>query len=144
MLTPNLREAFPHPRFLAFFVAHGGIIVGVTAALPDFVVRVFAWSEVYFVITQAVDLLTGGNYGFLLHKPEAFSLLSLLSDSWPLSPPDAPAGVRLFCSPSPSLRGLRPGGETQNLARGRRRALIARNGRQGMRRRENFRFLCVP
>ena len=26
----------------------------------------------------------GFNYGFLLHKPEAFSILSFLSDSWPL------------------------------------------------------------
>jgi uncharacterized membrane protein YwaF len=36
------------------------------------------------VVTLAVDKLTGFNYGFLLHKPEAFSILSFLSDSWPL------------------------------------------------------------
>jgi uncharacterized membrane protein YwaF len=40
------------------------------------------WSEFYFVVTLIVDLLTGFNYGFLLHKPEAFSILSFLSDSW--------------------------------------------------------------
>ena len=45
------------------------------------VVRAFAWSEVYFVIALAVDLMTGVNYGFLLHKPEAKTLLTFLSDS---------------------------------------------------------------
>ena len=38
----------------------------------------------YFVIVFTADLLTGENYGFLLHKPEAFSLLSFLSDWRPL------------------------------------------------------------
>jgi uncharacterized membrane protein YwaF len=32
-------------------------------------------------VAFTIDLLTGENYGFLLHKPEAASLLSLLSDS---------------------------------------------------------------
>jgi uncharacterized membrane protein YwaF len=36
------------------------------------------------VVTLVVDELTGFNYGFLLHKPEAFSILSFLSDSRPL------------------------------------------------------------
>ena len=48
------------------------------------VLRTFAWTEVYFVIAFTTDLLTGENYGFLLHKPEAASLLSFLSDSRPL------------------------------------------------------------
>ena len=51
---------------------------------PMSIVRVWLWSEFYFVVTLAVDKLTGFNYGFLLHKPEAFSILSFLSDSWPL------------------------------------------------------------
>ena len=48
------------------------------------IVRAFLWSEFYFVVTLITDELTGFNYGFLLHKPEAFSILSFLSDSWPL------------------------------------------------------------
>src|SRR5262249_19242607 len=51
---------------------------------PMSIVRVWLWSELYFVVTLIVDELTGFNYGFLLHKPEAFSILSFLSDSWPL------------------------------------------------------------
>jgi len=48
------------------------------------IVRTFLWSEFYFVVTLIADELTGFNYGFLLHKPEAFSILSFLSDSRPL------------------------------------------------------------
>jgi len=48
------------------------------------IVRVFLWSELYFIITMVADAYTGFNYGFLLHKPEAFSILSFLSDSRPL------------------------------------------------------------
>jgi hypothetical integral membrane protein (TIGR02206 family) len=91
VLTPNLRYGFPDMRFIGFFVAHCGIIVGVLFLMltrrlrpyPFSIVRVFAWSEVYFVSAMIVDQLTQVNYGFLLHKPEAFSLLSYLSDSRP-------------------------------------------------------------
>lgn len=92
VLTPNLRYGFPDMRFIGFFVAHGGIIVGVVFLMlmrklrpyPFSIVRVFAWTELYFVVAMIVDQLTAVNYGFLLHKPEAFSILSFLSDSRPL------------------------------------------------------------
>lgn len=92
VLTPNLRVGFPDPRFINFFVAHSGIIVGVVFLMltrrlrpyPMSVLRAFAWSELYFVVAMIVDHFTGVNYGFLLHKPEAFSLLSFLSDYRPL------------------------------------------------------------
>src|SRR5438094_10410683 len=48
------------------------------------IVLAFLWSEFYFVVTFITDKLTGFNYGFLLHKPEAFSILRFLSDSRPL------------------------------------------------------------
>src|SRR5436853_7525493 len=91
VLTPNLRFGFPDLRFISFFTSHSGIIIGVVFLMltrryrPYFmsIVRVWLWSELYFVITFAVDELTGVNYGFLLHKPEAFSILAFLSDSWP-------------------------------------------------------------
>jgi len=92
VLTPDLRYGFPDWRFISFFISHSGIIVGVIFLMltrqyrpyPMSIVRVWLWSEFYFVVTLAVDKLTGFNYGFLLHKPEAFSILSFLSDSWPL------------------------------------------------------------
>jgi hypothetical integral membrane protein (TIGR02206 family) len=92
VLTPNLRFGFPDFRFISFFVSHGVIIIGVVFLMllhryrpwPMSIVRVFLWTELYFIVTMIADAYTGFNYGFLLHKPEAFSILSLLSDSRPL------------------------------------------------------------
>ncbi len=92
VLTPNLRFGFPDWRFISFFTSHSGIIVGVVFLMltrryrpyPMSIVRTFIWSEFYFVVTLIADELTGFNYGFLLHKPEAFSILNFLSDSRPL------------------------------------------------------------
>jgi hypothetical integral membrane protein (TIGR02206 family) len=92
LLTPNLQFGFPDLRFISFFVAHSGIIVGIVFLMliygfrpsPIGILRTFVWTEVYFVIAFTTDLLTGENYGFLLHKPEAASLLNFLSDWRPL------------------------------------------------------------
>ncbi len=89
LLTPNLQFGFPDLRFISFFVAHSGIIVGIVFLMLVYgfrptsmgLVRTILWTEVYFVVTFTLDLLTGENYGFLLHKPAAASLLSLLSDT---------------------------------------------------------------
>ncbi|MEP6698231.1 MAG: TIGR02206 family membrane protein [Verrucomicrobiota bacterium] len=88
ILTPNLQFGFPDFRFLSFFADHCGIVVGVLFLMlslrfrPDLrsIWRTLIWSEIYLVVTLLVDRLTGVNYGFLLHKPEAFSILSYLSD----------------------------------------------------------------
>lgn len=87
IVTPDLKYAFPDIRFVTFFVAHSGIVVAIAFMMimkkfrPHWmsIVRTFAWSELYFVVTIAVDLLTGENYGYLLHKPAAASLLDALS-----------------------------------------------------------------
>ena len=92
VLTPNLRFGFPDFRFFSFFISHSGIIIGVIFLMltrryrprPMSILRVFAWSEFYFVVTFIADETTGYNYGFLLHKPEAFSILNFLSDWRPL------------------------------------------------------------
>ena len=88
ILTPDLKYAFPDIHFLTFFIAHSGIVVAIAFMMivkrfrPHWfsIVRTFAWSELYFVIAITVDLLTGENYGYLLHKPAAASLLDALSD----------------------------------------------------------------
>lgn len=92
IITPNLRYGFPDLRFISFFVAHSGIIIGLVFLMliygfrptPRGILRTFAWTELYFLVAFPIDLLTGENYGFLLHKPEAASLLSFLSDSRPI------------------------------------------------------------
>src|SRR5947208_10962710 len=70
VLTPNLRFGFPDWRFISFFTSHCGIIVGVVFLMltrryrpyPLSIVRVWLWSEFYFVVTVIVDELTGVNY----------------------------------------------------------------------------------
>ena len=92
LITPNLRFGFPDLRFISFFVAHSGIIIGIVFLMLIYgfrprgigILRTFGWTEIYFVVAFSVDIVTGENYGFLLHKPEAASLLNLLSDSRPL------------------------------------------------------------
>jgi hypothetical integral membrane protein (TIGR02206 family) len=92
VLTPNLAYGFPDFRFFSFFISHCGIIIGVTFLMlmhhlrpwPFSIVRVFLWSELYFLVTLVADEFTGFNYGFLLHKPEAKTLLNILSDYRPL------------------------------------------------------------
>ena len=87
IITPDLKYAFPDVHFLTFFIAHSGIVVAIAFMMivkrfrPHWIsiVRVFLWSELYFVLTFCVDLLTGENYGYLLHQPTAASLLDLLS-----------------------------------------------------------------
>src|SRR5437660_9749865 len=86
-----LRFGYPDLRFISFFVAHSGIIIGIVFLMLSYgfrpraigVLRTFAWTEIYFVVAFTTDLLTGENYGFLLHKPEAASLLSSLPHSRP-------------------------------------------------------------
>src|SRR3954469_17106020 len=90
ILTPDLKFAFPDIRFLTFFIAHSGIVVAIAFMMivkrfrPHWIsiARTFAWSEFYFALAITVDLITGENYGYLLHKPGAASLLDLLSDKW--------------------------------------------------------------
>ena len=87
ILTPDLKFAFPHIRFLTFFIAHSGIVVAIAFMMvvkrfrPHWssIVRTFAWSELYFVLAITVDLLTGENYGYLVRKPGSASLLDALS-----------------------------------------------------------------
>jgi hypothetical integral membrane protein (TIGR02206 family) len=89
ILTPNLKEGFPSPWFISFFVAHCGIVVGVlylTAVeglrpRPWSIVHALLWSEVYLVSALVVNHFTGANYGFLSHRPFGKSLLDYLSDN---------------------------------------------------------------
>lgn len=88
ILTPNLQVSFPDLRFVSFFVAHCGIVVGVLFLTfverlrprPGSILRTMAWSEMYLAAALAVNDLTGENYGFLTHRPEGASLLDYFSD----------------------------------------------------------------
>src|SRR5216110_1547141 len=61
VLTPNLTFGFPNFRFFSFFISHCGIIIGVVFLILRYrlrpylwsIVRVFLWTELYFVVTLA-------------------------------------------------------------------------------------------
>src|SRR4030095_13557363 len=63
VLTPNLPYGFPGFRFFSFFISHCGIIIRVVFLMltqrlrPNAfsIVRVFAWTEFYFIVTLAAD-----------------------------------------------------------------------------------------
>jgi len=92
LLTPDIGAYnFPHFRFFQVFLSHGLIIVG---ALHMTIVegnrptgaslkRVFLWLNGYMIFVFLINLLVGGNYLFIMHKPETASLLDLFGP-WPV------------------------------------------------------------
>src|SRR5581483_7104474 len=78
LFTPAIASDLPWPRVLGFFLIHAGIVAGVLHLLltarfrptwPRSIIRLAIASEGYLVIALVVNALTGGNYGFLSHKP---------------------------------------------------------------------------
>jgi len=89
ILTPNLQEGFPSPRFFNFFVGHCGVVVAVLfltvveGLRPRAwsIARTMLWSEVYLTAALLVNSLAGTNYGFLTRRPLNKSLLDCLSSN---------------------------------------------------------------
>lgn len=86
LLTPELSYAFPHFRFIQFFVAHIGIILAILymvwvkrfrPTLKSIAVTM-VFLNVLLVLVGGVNLLTGANYMFLAGKPDTPSLLDVL------------------------------------------------------------------
>lgn len=83
VLTPDLGQDFPHPRFFVFFVLHCGVVITAFYMViglrliprPGAVWRMFAWTQLYVLAAFLVNWLTRdsslieSNYGFLQHKP---------------------------------------------------------------------------
>lgn len=91
LVTPDLVQGYPDPRFFMFFVGHGAIVGGILfGALglrlriePRSILRATLWLYAYAVIIGTIDGLLGVNYGYLCGKPEVPSLLDLLGP-WPV------------------------------------------------------------
>jgi hypothetical integral membrane protein (TIGR02206 family) len=89
VITPNLDQAFPDPRFFGFWVRH---LVPVWAALYLVGARAGpSWRGYRFAVAVtalwatamlALNAHLGSNYGFLNRKPASHSLLDLLGP-WP-------------------------------------------------------------
>ena len=91
MVTPELRQGFPHWEFLVFFGLHGLVVVA-SAMLtfgfglrprPGAANRVFALTAAYAVVILAVNAVLGTNFMYLARKPATPTLVDWLGP-WPL------------------------------------------------------------
>lgn len=90
ILTPDLREGFPSPLYIIFFVNHGLTIVCVAYAIGVYqfrptlrsVAKTLVATVAYAAVVGVLNPLLGTNYLYLRHKPEGASLLDHLGP-WP-------------------------------------------------------------
>jgi hypothetical integral membrane protein (TIGR02206 family) len=88
LFTPAIPVDLHWFRKFGFFFIHAGIVVGILhlLATPRWrptrrsLVHVVVASEVYLAAALLTNALTGGNYGFLSHKPPTASMLDLFSN----------------------------------------------------------------
>ena len=90
ILTPDLEQAFPSPRFFTYFIGHGTIVISAVALTLGIGMRPRPWSALYvWLITNATALpvlaanyFLGSNYMFLCGAPSASTVLNYLGE-WP-------------------------------------------------------------
>jgi hypothetical integral membrane protein (TIGR02206 family) len=91
IVTPSLGQAFPHPRYLAFWAMHFLVVwaalyltlgLGLGPRWREYRVTV-AVTLVWAVLVLAVNTVLEVNYGYLNAKPGSASLLDLLGP-WPV------------------------------------------------------------
>ena len=90
LLTPDLDRGFPDPAFIAFFIGHGLVIVGVLYATLVYrfrprlssIFKSLAALLLVVAVVAPINLWLGTNYLFLCSKPEQASLMDLLGP-WP-------------------------------------------------------------
>ena len=89
LFTPAIEMTEAWWRLFAFFFTHALIVVSVLHLLitercrpwPRSLLRVFVCSEIYVAAALFVNAATGGNYGFLAHRPPQATLLDQFSDT---------------------------------------------------------------
>jgi hypothetical integral membrane protein (TIGR02206 family) len=91
LLTPAaILSGYPHFTYYYFFIAHGGIIVSCLFMIwiygyqPYFrsIGKTMIYLNVLMIPIAVVNVLTGGNYLFIMHKPSDPSLIDVLGP-WP-------------------------------------------------------------
>ncbi len=90
IMTPDLEQAFPSPRFFTYFIGHGTIVISIAALTLGMGMRPRPWSAlVVWLITNAtalpvlaVNYFLGSNYMFLCGAPAASTVLDYLGE-WP-------------------------------------------------------------
>ncbi len=88
LITPALDDT-TMCRVVGFFIIHSVIPASVLWLMFEFKMRpqrgawlrVVLWSQVYLLLALLTNAATGGNYGFLSHRPSVRSMLDLFSDT---------------------------------------------------------------
>jgi hypothetical integral membrane protein (TIGR02206 family) len=91
LLTPDLWQPWPSYTAIYFFVAHGGIVIGIAVLVfgricplrRGAIWRAFALLALYTALVGAFDAIFQANYMYLCTKPGGGSVLDLLGP-WPL------------------------------------------------------------
>ena len=91
LLTPDVHEGFPHPRFVVFFIHHIAIVavaVWMTVGMHRYprknaVWKVFGWTQLFVIAAMVINHFTGHNYGFLAFKPDIDHPLLDIIGPWP-------------------------------------------------------------
>lgn len=86
LLTPELREAYPHYMFWRFWVLHAGLVTTVVYAVavlgwvprPVGILRAFGWGVAYLAAVSALNPVLGTNYAFTQRKPLNPTILDAL------------------------------------------------------------------
>lgn len=89
-LTPDLARTFPSVFYFTYFTYHAGAIVAACLLVygrrlyprPGAAWRVLAVTLAVAAVAGIANVLTGGNYMYLRHKPVHSSLLDLMA-RWP-------------------------------------------------------------
>ena len=113
IITPQLWVDFPHYRFFQYFIAHGGIVVGVLFATwglrmrPTLkgLLRSFLLANLYMVVIAGVNLLLKSNYMFICEPPDTKSPFFFAPWPWYILILDGVALVFFFVVYSPFLIG---------------------------------------
>ncbi len=90
LLTPDLKEGFPHFVYFRFWTVHSGLVLIVLFALARLEWRVekkhiiyaVLFANVFLALSFIVNYYSGGNYFYSIKKPDAATLLDYLGE-WP-------------------------------------------------------------
>jgi hypothetical integral membrane protein (TIGR02206 family) len=90
LLTPTLIVGFPNPRFILFFIVHGGVVVTALYCVlglgksPRAAAKWWSWGLInaYALMVGGLNHLLGTNFAFICRKPDTASLYDLLGP-WP-------------------------------------------------------------
>lgn len=90
LITPNLQQDFPSPRFFSFFLTHGSVVIAALYVVLGLrvtprrwsVPRMLAWILSWAAAVAVINAVLHTNYGFLCAKPPVASLMDVLGP-WP-------------------------------------------------------------